>query len=134
MPFDEGRRYRVLRSGGVEALTGAEDQVVPGLVGGHREGPRDLRAVASDEEEQILFELLDDALGPLPGQLESVRDIGQSDGAAQTRKLSNNMVSDPVVVRRHETQTSADGLWSAAKLVLPIALRDFMDRVASANQ
>ena len=50
MPLHEGRRYRVFRSGGVESLARAEDQMVSSLLCRHRECPRHLHTVATNEK------------------------------------------------------------------------------------
>ena len=63
VPLHEGRRYRVLSSSGVETFSGAEDEMVRRLIDGDREGPRDLRTVSANEEEEIRFEILHDLRG-----------------------------------------------------------------------
>ncbi len=61
MPLHEGRRYRVFRSGGVQSLACAEDQMVSGFLCRHRKGPRYLCTVSTNEKEQVLLEILHDA-------------------------------------------------------------------------
>jgi hypothetical protein len=72
MPLHEGRRYRVLRSGGVESLACAEDQMVSSFVRGHRKRPGHLRTVAANEEEQVLLEIFHDARRAISAQMQRV--------------------------------------------------------------
>ena len=72
MPLHEGRRYRVFRSGGVESLASAEDQMVSGLLCRHRKSPGHLLPLWASEKEQILFEIFNDARRTFSGQVQGV--------------------------------------------------------------
>jgi hypothetical protein len=72
MPLHEGRRYRVFRSGGVESLACAEDQMVSGLLCRHWKSPGHLLPLWASEKEQILLEIFNDARRTFSGQMQRV--------------------------------------------------------------
>ena len=53
MPLHEGRRYGVLRSGGVEAFPAAKGEPVRGWLGGNRVGPGYRALLIAHQEEKM---------------------------------------------------------------------------------
>lgn len=59
-PLHEGRRQRVLRSSAVEALTAAESDQMRRAINRHRVGPGDRPGFVSPEEEELMFQVVQD--------------------------------------------------------------------------
>jgi len=99
VPLHEGRRDRVLRSGGVESFSGAEDEMVLGRFDSDRKRPRDVGAVSAHEEKAIALEIVHDVFDTLPGQPERIGDVADRDRPAESRQLSNDKVAHCMVLR-----------------------------------
>jgi len=108
--------------------------MVSGLLCRHRKSPRHLRTVATNEEEQILLEIFNNARRARSAQVQLVRNVGQRNWPAQSRKFSYDKAADQMVIVRHEFQTPADKPRSRTQLLFPIPLRNAADRISSANQ
>ena len=106
-PFDEGRGKSILRSSAEYPLSSATSQAVWRPVSGHGKGPAHFAACVSDQKEQMLLQVLEQARDNLGIQPERTGNLCGTQRCAIARQLTNYEISHRMVMRRHESQIVA---------------------------
>ena len=108
LPLHEGRRYRVLGSGGVQPLARAEQQMMDSILHCDREGPRDVATAIANEEKKVILQIGENLFRARQGQPQRLRYFGNAHGSPQPGEFTDDMIPHPVVGSGHEVQSLAD--------------------------
>jgi hypothetical protein len=98
----ERRSERIFRSGGVKTLAGAEGESVRGLGDGDGVSPNDVALLITKQEEEMLFQIVQDGGKTLGRKAQILGDEGGRHGLAQARQLADDKVAYLVVRSGHE--------------------------------